>query len=365
MKVLQSFVVLALCPFTTGADALGIDYAQMNDIYLRSQETHTSLEKTIDIAKSMIQSMETKLSEAHNYIGRLEDKLNVCGQKNMLTDQLEKKLTPLDDRSKEYIMKIVGESLFKSERDQRLQFENVTRRLERMENKLSNNDVLEATLHTAESAFSTIETELEKNMKVLENKPVLINQKSSGDNIAEKASASDVQNKTITKSRYDNDVIDEQWHDRKDTEINQVYSQQVNDVDRGIFRGFRAAADDRVAFRVSGISRVDGHYSGERIVFSSVDYNEGSGYDVTSGIFICPTTGTYFFTATLGSYGSVYIDAFLKIDGVVKIKLYAGYHLHGDNMVGQSVWMEVSKGDYLGVWESMSGFIIWADIASS
>ncbi|KAK3607970.1 hypothetical protein CHS0354_006570 [Potamilus streckersoni] len=139
--------------------------------------------------------------------------------------------------------------------------------------------------------------------------------------------------------------------------------------------GFRDATADRVAFRASGISRGDGHYSGERIIFASLDYNEGGGFDLSSGTFNCPTTGTYFFTATIGSIDKIYIDAVLKIDGVVKMSLYAGFHLQGDNMstavtvarcrAGQSVWMEVTNGDHLGGWEAISGFLLWPDVASS
>ncbi|KAL3837105.1 hypothetical protein ACJMK2_022486 [Sinanodonta woodiana] len=362
MKMLQIFVVFALCTFAKGAKALGLDYTQMNDIYLRSQEIHTSLEKSIYIAKSMIQSMETKLSEAHKYVGMLEDKLKGCGQNNMLSEQLEKKPTPSDDASKEYILNIVEDRIIKLKHEQIRHSENVTKMLVRMENRLSNIDVLEAKLHKAESAISRVEAELEKNINVLEHKhkaesaihkveteleknmkeniPVAIKPKSSSNDIQQNTSASDVLKSAITKAN-----------------------------------SFRAAADDRVAFRVSGISRFDGHYIGERIVFASVDYNEGSGYDMNSGTFTCPTTGTYFFTATIGSIGKLYVDAFLKIDGVVKIRAYTGFHLQGDNMstavtiahcrAGQSVWMEVSNGDHLGGWESMSGFLIWPEIASS
>ncbi|KAL3837206.1 hypothetical protein ACJMK2_022577 [Sinanodonta woodiana] len=375
MKVLHSFLVFALCTFTKGANALGIDYSEMNNIYLRSQEIQTSLERTIDIAKSIIQSMDLKLLEAHKYIGMLEDKLKVCGQNNMLTEQLEMKPTPAHDASTDTVMQIVEEKLIKSEHNQLRHSESVTRKLVSLENRLSNIDELEAKIHKAESAISIVKAELDKNMKVLEYKHVAINQKPSGYDIAQDASGSDVEMSAITKNNSDNDVIVDQWNDILENEINHVYSAQARDGATGIFRGFRAAADDRVAFRVSGISRYDGHYIGERIVFASVDYNEGSGYDMNSGIFTCPTTGTYFFTATIGSIGKLYVDAFLKIDGVVKIRVYAGFHLQGDNMstavtiahcrAGQSVWMEVSNGDHLGGWESMSGFLIWPAIASS
>ncbi|KAL3837106.1 hypothetical protein ACJMK2_022487 [Sinanodonta woodiana] len=334
-----------------------------------------SLEKTIDIAKSMIQSMETKLSEAHKYVGMLEDKLKVCGQNSMLTEHLEKKPTPFYDVSKEHIMNIVEDRLIKLKQQQILHSENVTRMLIRMENRLSNIDVLEAKLHKAESAISRVEAELEKNINVLEYKHVAISQKSNVYDIAKNASGSDVEMSTITKENSDNDVIVDRRNDRKNNEINQVYSPQASDVGTDILRGFRAATDNRVAFRVSGQVRHDGHYSGERIVFDNVDYNEGSGYDMKSGTFTCPTTGTYFFTSTIGSYGKVYIDAVLKIDGVVKFRVYAGYHLQGDNMstavtithcrVGQTVWLEVATGDHLGGWESMSGFLLWPEIASS
>ncbi|KAL3837104.1 hypothetical protein ACJMK2_022485 [Sinanodonta woodiana] len=350
MKILLIFLVFALSTFAKGAKALGLDYTQMNDIYLRSQEIQTSLEKTIDIAKSMIQSMETKLLEAHNYVGMLEDKLKVCGQNSMLTVHLEKKPTPSYDVSKEHIMNIVEDRLIKLKQQQILHSEN------------------------AESAISRVEAELEKNINVLQYKPVAISQKSNVYDIAKNASGADVEMSTITKENSNNDVIVDRRNDRKNNEINQVYSPQASDVGTDILRGFRAAADDRVAFRVSGISRFDGHYSGERIVFAKVDYNEGSGYDMKSGTFTCPTTGTYFFTSTIGSYGKVYIDAVLKIDGVVKLILYAGYHFQGDSMstavtithcrVGQTVWMEVGTGDHLGGWESMSGFLLWPEIAS-
>ncbi|KAL3837108.1 hypothetical protein ACJMK2_022489 [Sinanodonta woodiana] len=397
MKMLHIFVVFAVCTFAKGAKALGLDYTQMNDIYLRSQEIHTSLEKSIYIAKSMIQSMETKLSEAHKYVGMLEDKLKVCGQNNMLSEQLEKKPTPSDDASKEYILNIVEDRIIKLKHEQIRHSENVTKMLVRMENRLSNIDVLEAKLHKAESAISRVEAELEKNINVLEYKhkpesailkveteleknmkeniPVAIKPKSSSNDIQQNTSASDVLKSAITKANSDNDAIIDHWHDIVETETNLDYSAQSIYGTNRIFRGFRAAADDRVAFRVSGISRFDGHYIGERIVFASVDYNEGSGYDMNSGTFTCPTTGTYFFTATIGSIGKLYVDAFLKIDGVVKIRVYAGFHLQGDNMstavtiahcrAGQSVWMEVSNGDHLGGWESMSGFLIWPEIARS
>ncbi|KAL3837107.1 hypothetical protein ACJMK2_022488 [Sinanodonta woodiana] len=174
MKMLHIFLVFALCTFAKGAKARGLDYTQMKDMYLRSQEIQTSLKKTIDIAKSMIQSMETKLSEAHKYVGMLEDKLKVCGQNSMLTGQLEKKPTPSYDVSQEHIINIVEDRLIKLKQQQILHSENVTRMLIRMENRLSNIDVLEAKLHKAESAISRVEAELEKNINVLEYKPVAI-----------------------------------------------------------------------------------------------------------------------------------------------------------------------------------------------
>ncbi|KAL3837098.1 hypothetical protein ACJMK2_022479 [Sinanodonta woodiana] len=290
MQVLQSFLAFALCTFANDVKSLGIDNTKMYDVYLRSQDIQTSLEKTIDMAKSMIQSVEKMLSEAHNCVEMIEDKLKACGQNNMWTELLENKLTP-----------------------------------------------------------------------------------SSGNHIAHNVSTSVAQNTAITKATSDNDVRVDKLNNQEDNETDQVSHPHEIDVASGIFRGFRTTADDRVAFRVSGISREDGYHSGDRIVFASVDHNEGSGYDLNSGIFTCPTTGTYFFTATIGSVNRVYIDAVLKIDGVVKMSLYAGYRLQGDNMstavtiahcsVGQSVWMEVRNGDHLGGWESMSGFLLWSGIA--
>ncbi|KAL3837102.1 hypothetical protein ACJMK2_022483 [Sinanodonta woodiana] len=343
----------------------------MNDVYIRSHEIQTSLEKTIDIAKSMIQSMEIKLSEAQQYIVMLEDKLRVCGQNTMLTEHLEIKLTPSDDASKEH-RKIVKERLFKSEYDQLSDSERLNRMLVRIESRLSNIDEFQAKLHKAESAISRVEEKLEKKMKALEYRPVAIIQKSD---MAQNASPSDVPKTAITQANSDNDVFVDQWKDKMENKINHVYSLQASDVSTGIFRGLRATTQDRVAFRVSGILKYDGHYSGERIMFTSVDYNEGSGYDMTSGTFTCPTTGTYFFTATIGSISSVGISATLKMDGVAKMSLYAGYHLQGDKMstavtiahcrAGQSVCLEVGSGDHLGGFESMSGFLLWPDITSS
>ncbi|KAK3607967.1 hypothetical protein CHS0354_006567 [Potamilus streckersoni] len=375
MKVLQGFLAFALCIFAQGAKALGIDYTKMNDV--NSQEIKTSLEKTIGYAKSMIQSMEVKLSEAQKYAGMLEDKLKVCGQNNALIDHLVKKLITSEEISKEYFirMKLLEDRIIKSEQDQIAHAESVTSRLLSLENRLPNIGELEK-IYRTESLITRVE-KIEKKMKVVENIPFENEQKSSVNDIVQNASSSEVKKTTKSNTSSDNNVAVNMWNesstDRNDNQRNQLYFQQENGVTTDIFRGFRTATDDRVAFRASGISRGDGHYSGERIIFASLDYNEGGGFDLSSGTFNCPTTGTYFFTATIGSANRVYIDAVLKIDGVIKMSLYAGFHLQGDNMstavtiarcrAGQSVWMEVTNGDHLGGWEAISGFLLWSDVA--
>ncbi|KAK3607969.1 hypothetical protein CHS0354_006569 [Potamilus streckersoni] len=230
MKVLQGFLTFALCTFAQGAKALGLDYTQITDFDITPQGIQTSLERTIGYAKLMIQSMEIKLSEAEKYVGVLEDKLKMCGQNNVLIDQIEKKLMTSEEISKEYLIRIkmLEDRLIKTEQEQIVQTESVTRRLVSLENSLSNIGVLETKLHKAESLISRVEI-LERKLKIEEKTPFETEQKSSVHDIVQNASPLQAKKTANNNANSDKYVAFNQWNvsstDRKDNERNRLHFQ--------------------------------------------------------------------------------------------------------------------------------------------
>ncbi|KAK3579560.1 hypothetical protein CHS0354_024997 [Potamilus streckersoni] len=351
MEIFRALLAFILSSLVYSAEPPGIDYKQINDFDQRLLYEQNSLENTIDHAKSILELMERKLEQLQAY------------EKQMLIQQLKNKLMAPEETSKKSCirMKILEDRLIKLENDHIVQFELISRKFNSLENRLSHVDELERKLHKAESRLSRLDR-LEEKLKALEKYIVETSQKSSGANMEENLSPSELIN-------IDNGTTDNKSSiHARNNEISKGYLEHVAD-DK--LRGLRAPNEDRVAFRASGASRLDGHHTSERIIFASLDYSEGGGFDMSSGIFVCPITGTYFFTGTIGSINSVYIDAALKIDGELKMRLYAGFHLQGDNMstgvtishcrAGQSVWMEITNGVNLGGWEAISGFLLWSD----
>ncbi|KAK3579304.1 hypothetical protein CHS0354_033388 [Potamilus streckersoni] len=297
----------------------------------------------------------------------LEDKLQTYEGKIMMIEQLEKK-----SMSAEKSLKNLEDKLRESENVQSGQVENLTRRLESMEHRLSHVDELETKLHKAESRLSLVE-ELEAKLKAVEKILVKMNIERRDEEMEELSALSEVNDPANIHSKSGNHHSDNQRYespiDRNVTERKKVQTEQTKGVPFHRLRGL--PQEDRVAFSVSGTTNEQ--HLGQRVHFHNLDFNEGGGFHMSTGTFICPRSGTYFFMSTLSSAGKGYVSSVVKVDGAIKFLQYCAYGHPGDNLStngavvhcrgGDSVWMEIVSGDYVGGgWLTMTGFLLWPDI---
>ncbi|XP_062613199.1 uncharacterized protein LOC134274967 [Saccostrea cucullata] len=109
---------------------------------------------------------------------------------------------------------------------------------------------------------------------------------------------------------------------------------------------------ERIGFTVGTTS--DNRYWGSgKLVFSSVLFNQGQGYDASSGIFTAPSDGTYVFYVTITAYSSNTINVDIVHDRISKVRAHAygsTSHQTGTNMAvltlkrGDKVWVQFASG---------------------
>lgn len=124
--------------------------------------------------------------------------------------------------------------------------------------------------------------------------------------------------------------------------------------------------------------RPTGNYdytSPQRVIFDHVITNEGSGYNVSTGVFTAPFNGTYFFILTVAQYGLFSSAASLVDDTTTLCQLqlvdalvYVGLTCQATvyRARGQHVWIESNEHLYLsGNYSSFSGFSLNFDISTA
>ena len=107
------------------------------------------------------------------------------------------------------------------------------------------------------------------------------------------------------------------------------------------------------------------------VVFDDTVSNFGSAYSTTTGIFTAPTSGTFFFFASIMSHANEYLETEIVVNGV-RVALMYGYGNNrfdqGTNAAvvgleeGDKVWVRHVGQEglkvYGGTWSSFSGFHI-------
>ncbi|XP_065927336.1 uncharacterized protein MCAP_0864-like [Magallana gigas] len=108
----------------------------------------------------------------------------------------------------------------------------------------------------------------------------------------------------------------------------------------------------------AGISSTNFGWTGDTLVFPTVIYSEGTGYNPTgTGIFTAPIAGTYVFYVSVQSAFQKYIHLDIVMNGSSKVRAMAYYsgssssiHQTGTNLVilhlqtGDSVWVKRGSG---------------------
>ncbi|XP_053374803.1 uncharacterized protein LOC123533158 [Mercenaria mercenaria] len=137
--------------------------------------------------------------------------------------------------------------------------------------------------------------------------------------------------------------------------------------------------DEDVVFTVTGPD--DGRTAGS-LTFKNVITNEGDGYDISTGIFTCPTRGLYYFSLHLmkryGSYQDQ-VGCYIKMNGTETVRAhfnpedYDGGDGYGSYDVSTSVYVRLEVGSLVMVagcygyrgasssiepWSSFSGHLI-------
>ena len=105
-----------------------------------------------------------------------------------------------------------------------------------------------------------------------------------------------------------------------------------------------------IAF-TAGVTGSDRYWNSGTLVFRTVLYNTGSGYDSSTGIFTSPEDGNYVFYVTITSYNSNSIDVDIVKNGFSKVRVDTeGTYQTGTNMAvlsldrGDRVWVKFHSG---------------------
>ena len=101
----------------------------------------------------------------------------------------------------------------------------------------------------------------------------------------------------------------------------------------------------------AGVTDSSSYWSSGILVFPTVLYNIGRGYDSSTGIFTSPEDGTYVFYVTIRSYNSYSIDVDIVKNGISKVRVDThGTYQTGTNMAvlsldrGDKVWVKFHSG---------------------
>lgn len=120
--------------------------------------------------------------------------------------------------------------------------------------------------------------------------------------------------------------------------------------------GYHDLADSKpslvVAF-TAGATESKRHWSSGNLIFPTIIYNQGGGYDASTGVFTSPTDGIFVFYVTITSQNSntIYVDIVKNRSSSVRAFAYGGSsHETGTNMAvfslgrGDKVWVEHYSG---------------------
>ncbi|KAL3861220.1 hypothetical protein ACJMK2_007269 [Sinanodonta woodiana] len=118
----------------------------------------------------------------------------------------------------------------------------------------------------------------------------------------------------------------------------------------------------------------------ETVPFDIVELNDGNGFDTSMHAFICPLTGTYFFTTTVTAWLHK-VETEIVVDGVTKAVLTTGnphdvnlqssqsalFRCRQNQRVLVRIWSNYGVGIQcnLGHFTTFSGFLLWKDTDSS
>ncbi|XP_022304113.1 uncharacterized protein LOC111111419 [Crassostrea virginica] len=101
----------------------------------------------------------------------------------------------------------------------------------------------------------------------------------------------------------------------------------------------------------AGVTDSSSYWSSGILVFPTILYNIGRGYDSSTGIFTSPEDGTYVFYVTIRSYNSYSIDVDIVKNGISKVRVDThGTYQTGTNMAvlsldrGDKVWVKFHSG---------------------
>ncbi|XP_061182705.1 uncharacterized protein LOC133191048 [Saccostrea echinata] len=103
----------------------------------------------------------------------------------------------------------------------------------------------------------------------------------------------------------------------------------------------------------AGMTSSDSTWSGSTLVFPHVVYNNGNGYNPSTGVFTSPTAGTYVFYVNVNGYSNNYIYLDIVLNGSSKVRTMShntASFMTGTNMAvlqlvkGDSVWIKRANG---------------------
>ncbi|KAL3861224.1 hypothetical protein ACJMK2_007273 [Sinanodonta woodiana] len=268
------------------------------------------------------------------------------------------------------------------------QFNELVEKMAEYKVKLDRTDRIEDRLRKAEQSVEKLEQSLhlanvqlrksEKRIEQLEKELKISRQDFV---YSDKGENQDVENININESLEDQQ--NENETSRNITKKNGQANLKLKGLEFIKARKNRRSAHDNVAFSVHWSKCGGGEIAlgnRETVPFDIVELNDGNGFDTSMHAFICPLTGTYFFTTTVTAWLHK-VETEIVVDGITKAVLTTG-NPHDENLQSSQsalfrciqnqrvlvrIWRNYGVGIQcdVGHFTSFSGFLLWEDTDSS
>ncbi|XP_052711296.1 uncharacterized protein LOC128185704 [Crassostrea angulata] len=300
------------------------------------QQENNELKNSSRINEARIMELETNLQSVHENYGTLHDELNVIQKDSdeKRREMFNKTHSVLDDIKIE--VRYLSVTLLDFKKSTETENESRTRKYEELEWYFNN-------------SFEELKAEIVQTKLNLTNNKVLI-QNLDDSQLEIRGTFTEILNRTVTK-------LETQL---KTSEYEQLkLSSAVASLEVANMNLSRLNCDksNHHAF-TAGLSSGNSGWTGGTLVFPTVIYSEGTGYNPSTGIFTASSAGTYVFYVSVQSAHQKNIELDIVLNGSIKVRATAWYgsgssvsiYQTGTNLVilhlqtGDRVWVKRGGG---------------------
>ncbi|XP_052710470.1 uncharacterized protein LOC128184878 [Crassostrea angulata] len=300
------------------------------------QQENNELKNSSRINEARIMELETKLQSVKENFSTLRDELNVIQKDSdeKRREMFNKTHSILDDIKIE--VRYLSVTLLDFKESTETENESRDKKYEELERYFNN-------------SFEELKAEIVQTELNLTNNKVLI--QNLDDSQSEiRGTFTEILNRTVTKLKTQLKMSEYEQLKLSSAvaslEVANMNLSRLN-CDRSSHHAFTA-----------GISSSNSDWTGDTLVFPTVIYSEGTGYNPSTGIFTAPTAGTYVFYISVQSALQKYIWVDIVLNGSTKVRALAWYdsgssiriHQTGTNLVilhlqtGDRVWVRRNGG---------------------